>query len=160
MKTNIDLEVNAKIPRIGAPNSKAVFAFMTMWIPVPYERDKRGLFIRQGHILGRHFVGQIELILRSHSPQHETLQVGTFPLAHDPSQILFPHYRWLSCLQIHMTLPRRCHQSHQLPQDFLVGIVAAEKLRFCEIIISLLEKLRSVHLLNERWHAPGCPSHI
>ena len=33
--TYIEVDVNARIPQIGAPNLSAVFALMTIWTPVP-----------------------------------------------------------------------------------------------------------------------------
>ena len=33
--THVDVDVKARMPRIGAPNSRAVFALITIWTPVP-----------------------------------------------------------------------------------------------------------------------------
>ena len=35
-QTHVEVDVKARTPRIGAPNSRAVFALITIWTPVPY----------------------------------------------------------------------------------------------------------------------------
>ena len=35
-RTHVEVDVKPRIQRIGAPNSRAVFALITIWTPVPY----------------------------------------------------------------------------------------------------------------------------
>jgi hypothetical protein len=74
--------VNATIPRMGAPSSRAVFAVMTTWIPAPYQGVTKS---RQGAIT--------QLTIASIKPARvvvvgRDISVGSRPMANSVSALL------------------------------------------------------------------------